>query len=83
VNRVRHTPTASQHLARAIRRLGQALNVVHREPEPDDPAAIGEWQARMEARMVVVERMLVKQNRLLLISVLGIMADVVVKLWNR
>jgi hypothetical protein len=74
-------PTGAQRLRATLHKLGQVLAIVHRDPDPGDPAAIGQWQSRIEARVVRVERLLVQQNRLLLLTLVAALGDLLKLLW--
>jgi hypothetical protein len=75
-------------LRAAVRRLGRALDrrVPFHPPEPpglDAPPPISEWGVQAEQRLQALERKLSNQNRLLLFSLVAIVADVIARVLTR
>ena len=85
----RQKPGAAR-LRAALHRLGRALNrrapsLIHQAEPPalDAPPPISEWGARAEERLQDLERKLSNQNRLLLLSLVAIVADAIAKVLTR
>jgi len=65
---------ADTQLARALHRFGQAL-MPRVGPQQEDPPPADDWQRAMELRIVRLEQATNAQNRLLLLTLIGIAAD--------
>ena len=82
--------TGADRLRHTLRRVGRSINrhapnFIH-QPEPPSPDAappISEWGVQAEERLQGLERKLSNQNRLLLISLVAIVADAIAKVLTR
>jgi hypothetical protein len=75
-----------QQLKAAVRRLAQAwpvrakaLRLRGDEPGPAEPLPVSEWGRRAEERLRAVEKQVANQNRLLLLSLVAIVADMLAR----
>lgn len=62
----------SEHLRASLRRLGR---LARRPPQPNTPQPTTEWERAAEARLSHIERQLASQNRLLLFTLVSILAE--------
>lgn len=64
-----------QRMREALRRLSKRLT----PPKPHRPEPQDDWQQSMDDRLTAVERQLTTQNRLLVVSIVTVLFDLVVK----
>lgn len=75
---------ASQRLRAAARRLGRVLRArALAGAHPGDPEPSSEWERRAEDRLRAIEKQLNNQNRLLMLTLVSIFAEVAFKLTGR
>lgn len=76
---------ADRRLRAAARRLGRVLRAraTAGGARPGDPEPASEWERRAEDRLRAIEKQLNNQNRLLLLTLVSIMAEVAFKLTGR
>jgi len=75
-------PTAAQRLAAAVQRFQRFARAdPGHDPEAPEPAT--DWERAVDDRLRAVEKALANQNRLLLLSLVAILADTVFKIAGR
>jgi hypothetical protein len=78
-------PSATDRLNAAARRLGRALRAraAGAGPRPGEPEPATEWERRADDRLRAIERQLSNQNRLLILTLVSIFAEVAYKVAGR
>jgi hypothetical protein len=78
---LRRLPRAAQRAALAYRRLAAtAPRAAAPAGQPGEPQPSSEWEVAAEARLTTIERQMANQNRLLLLTLVSIFADVLLGL---
>ena len=77
--------TAAEQLSAAARRLARTLRAraAAGEPRPGDPEPASEWEKRADDRLRAIEKQLNNQNRLLMLTLVSIFAEVAFKITGR
>ena len=76
---------AAEQLRAAARRLGRALRAraTASGPRPGDPEPATEWEKRADDRLRAIEKQLNNPNRLLMLTLVSIFAEVAFKISGR
>ena len=76
---------AAAQLSAAARRLARALRAraATGGPRPGDPEPASEWEKRADDRLRAIEKQLNNQNRLLMLTLVSIFAEVAFKIAGR
>ena len=75
----------AERLNAAARRLGRALRAraAAGGPRPGEPEPATEWEKRADDRLRAIEKQLNNQNRLLMLTLASIFAEVAFKMTGR
>ena len=71
--------SGASRLKASAARLSRVLRAQAPAPGPDDPQPLTDWEQHTDERLRAVERQLANQNRLLLLTLVTIAADLITK----